>query len=118
MKSLDGDLKTGASIIRRVLEEPMRMIAHNAGLDGAIIVEKVRNQDEPNMGFNADEEKIENMVTAGVIDPTKVVRVAIQNASSVSGLLLTTEACIADIPEKKKPAPPMGGGGGGYEDFE
>ena len=118
MKSLEGDLKTGAAIIRRALEEPMRMISMNAGHDGAVIVEKVRHESETNVGFNADEEKIENMVTAGVIDPTKVVRVAIQNASSISGLLLTTEACIADVPEKKKAGPPMPGGGGGYEDFE
>ena len=95
------------------------MIAQNAGHDGAIIVEKVRSQSEVNMGFNAEEEKVENMVESGVIDPTKVVRVAIQNAASIAGLLLTTEACIADAPEKKKPAPPMGGGGGGgYDDFE
>jgi chaperonin GroEL len=118
MKSMEGDLRTGAEIIRRAVEEPMRMISKNAGHDGAVIVEKVRSQSETNVGFNADEEKIENMVEAGVIDPTKVVRVAIQNASSISGLLLTTEACISDVPEKKKPAPPMGGGGGGYEDFE
>jgi chaperonin GroEL len=118
MKSMEGDLRTGAGIVRRALEEPMRMISQNAGHDGAIIVEKVRSQSETNIGFNADEEKVEDMVSAGVIDPTKVVRVAIQNASSISGLLLTTEACIADMPEKKKPAPPMPGGGGGYEDFE
>ena len=117
MKSLEGDHRTGAEIVRRALEEPMRMIAQNAGHDGAVIVEKVRGESEVNVGFNADEENIENLVEAGVIDPTKVVRVAIQNASSISGLLLTTEVCIADIPEKKKPAPPMGGGGG-YEDFD
>jgi chaperonin GroEL len=118
MKSLEGDLHTGAAIIRRALEEPMRMIAQNAGHDGAVIVEKVRGNSETNIGFNADEEKVEDMVAAGVIDPTKVVRVAIQNASSISGLLLTTEAAISDVPEKKKPAPPMGPGGGGYEDFD
>ena len=69
-------------------------------------------------GFNADEEKIEDLVESGVIDPTKVVRVAIQNASSIAGLLLTTEALIAELPEKKKAGPPMGGGGGGYEDYD
>jgi chaperonin GroEL len=118
MKSLEGDLRTGAAIIRRTLEEPMRMIAQNAGHDGAVIVDKVRSHAETNTGFNAEEEKVEDMVAAGVIDPTKVVRVAIQNASSIAGLLLTTEAAIADAPEKKKPAPPMGPGGGGYEDFD
>src|SRR5216117_1434388 len=117
MKSLDGDLRTGAAIIRRALEEPMRMIAQNAGHDGAVIVEKVRSHSETNVGFNADEEKVEDMVAAGVIDPTKVVRVAIQNAASISGLLLTTEALVAELPEKKKPLP-MPGGGGGYEDYD
>jgi chaperonin GroEL len=116
-KTLDGDIKTGALIIRRVLEEPMRMIAENAGHDGPIIVAKVREESTVSMGFNADEEKVEDLVHSGVIDPTKVVRVAIQNASSISSLLLTTEALIAELPEKKKAAPPMGGGGG-YEDYD
>ena len=115
-KTLEGDLRTGALIIRRVLEEPMRMIAQNAGHDGAVIVEKVRGESNPSTGFNADEEKIEDLVQSGVIDPTKVVRVAIQNASSIAGLLLTTEALISELPEKKKAAPPMGGGG--YEDYD
>ncbi|PYS55472.1 MAG: chaperonin GroEL [Acidobacteria bacterium] len=115
-KSLQGDLKTGALIIHRVLEEPMRMIAENAGHDGPVIVEKVRNESNPAAGFNAEVEKIEDLVESGVIDPTKVVRVAIQNAASISGLLLTTEAIVAELPEKKKalPAP----GGGGYEDYD
>jgi chaperonin GroEL len=117
-KSLEGDVRTGASIIRRVLEEPMRMIAQNAGFDGAVIIEKVRGETNVSTGFNAEEEKVEDLVQAGVIDPTKVVRVGIQNASSIAGLLLTTEALISELPEKKKAAPPMGGGGGGgYEDF-
>ncbi len=98
-KSVEGDLRTGALIIRRVLEEPMRMIAENAGHDGAVIVEKVRSESNPSTGFNADEEKIEDLVQSGVIDPTKVVRVAIQNAASIAGLLLTTEALIAELPE-------------------
>src|SRR5437867_8910012 len=116
-KSLEGDIRTGALIVRRALEEPMRMIAVNAGHDGAIIVNKVREESNPSTGFNADEEKVEDLVAAGVIDPTKVVRVAIQNSSSIAGLLLTTEALIAELPEKKKAAPQMGGGGG-YEDFD
>lgn len=117
-KSLEGDIKTGASIIRRVLEEPMRMIAENAGHDGAVVIEKVRSESNISTGFNADEEKVEDLVQSGVIDPTKVVRVAIQNASSIAGLLLTTEALVCEIPEKKKAGPPMGGGGGGYEDYD
>ena len=118
MKTLEGDIRSGAGIIRRTLEEPVRMIAVNAGLDGAVIVDKVRNQSEVSVGFNADEEIIQDLVDAGVIDPTKVVRVAIQNAASISGLLLTTEACISDVIEKAKPMPAGGGHGhgdpGGY----
>ena len=117
-KTLEHDIRTGALIIRRVLEEPMRMIAENAGHDGAIIVEKIRSESGVSMGFNADEEKVEDLVESGVIDPTKVVRVAIQNASSIAGLLLTTEAIICELPEKKKAGPPMPGGGGGYDDFD
>src|SRR5205085_12219303 len=117
-KSLDGDMRTGALIVRRSHEEPMRMIAENAGHDGAIIVDKIRNESNVSTGFNADEEKVEDLVSAGVIDPTKVVRVAIQNSSSIAGLLLTTEALIAELPEKKKAGPPMPGGGGGYEDYD
>ena len=116
IKTLEGDLRSGAVIIRRTLEEPVRMIAGNAGLDGAVIVDKVRHQSETSVGFNAESEKVQDLVAAGVIDPTKVVRVAIQNAASISGLLLTTEACISDVIEKKKPMPAGGHGdhGGGY----
>jgi chaperonin GroEL len=116
-KSLDGDVRTGALIVRRVLEEPLRMIAENAGHDGAVLVEKIRSEANVSTGFNAEEEEIQDLVEAGVIDPTKVVRVAIQNASSIAGLLLTTEALVSELPEKKKAGPPMGGGGG-YEDFD
>jgi chaperonin GroEL len=116
-KTLEDDVRTGAMIVRRALEEPMRMIAQNAGHDGAVLVDKVRNETGAT-GFNADVEKIEDLVDAGVIDPTKVVRVAIQNSSSIAGLLLTTEAIVSELPEKKKAGPPMGGGGGGYEDFD
>ena len=116
-KSLDGDERTGVLIVRRALEEPLRMIAENAGHDGAIIVEKVRNENNVSTGFNAEDEEVQDLVAAGVIDPTKVVRVAIQNSSSIAGLLLTTEALVAEVPEKKKAGPPMPGGGG-YEDFD
>jgi len=119
IKTLEGDIKTGAQIIRRTVEEPLRMISVNAGFDGAVIVEKVRSESSPTMGFNAYDDKFEDLVDAGVIDPTKVVRVALQNASSIAGLLLTTEALIADLPEKKKPmAAPGGGMPGGYEDYD
>src|SRR5215468_3055096 len=116
-KSLEGDVRTGGLIVRRALEEPLRMIAENAGHDGAIIVEKVRNESNASTGFNAEDEAVQDLVAAGVIDPTKVVRVAIQNSSSIAGLLLTTEALVSEVPEKKKAGPPMPGGGG-YEDFD
>ena len=115
IKSLEGDIQTGAAIIRRTLEEPVRMIARNAGFDGAVIVEQVRGSSPATMGFNADEGEMEDLVQAGVIDPTKVVRVALQNSSSIAGLLLTTEALIAELPEKKKAAAPAPGG---YEDYD
>ena len=115
LKTLEGDVRTGAEIIRRSLEEPARMIAQNAGHDGAVVVDKIRSESNVNAGFNAAEEKIEDLVQSGVIDPTKVVRVAIQNAASIAGLLLTTEAMVSEIPEKKKaPAMPPGG----YEDYD
>lgn len=106
------DQKTGVDIIRRVLEEPLRQIAGNAGHDGAVVVNEVKNGKD-DYGFNAQSEKYENLVKSGVIDPTKVTRIAIENASSVAGLLLTTEATIVEKPEKKEPMPPMPHGGMG-----
>ena len=112
---LDGDQQIGVNIIRRALEEPMRWIAQNAGFEGSIVVQKVREADAAEEGFNAQSEQYENLVDAGVIDPTKVVRTALQNAGSIASLLLTTEALVSEIPEEKKePAPGgMGGPGGG-----
>ncbi|TCO75246.1 chaperonin GroEL [Marinisporobacter balticus] len=109
--TLHGDEKTGAVIIRRALEEPVRQIAENAGLEGSVIVEKVRNS-EIGIGFDALNEKYVNMIEAGIVDPTKVTRSALQNAASVSAMLLTTEAAVADIKEEgSMPGmPPMGGG--------
>ncbi|QZY54215.1 chaperonin GroEL [Crassaminicella profunda] len=111
VETLHGDEKTGAIIIRRALEEPVRQIAANAGLEGSVIVEKVRNS-EVGVGFDALNEKYVNMMEAGIVDPTKVTRSALQNAASVSAMLLTTEAAVADIKEENAgPAmPPMGGG--------
>jgi chaperonin GroEL len=108
---LEGDQQIGVNIVARAIEEPMRWIAMNAGHEGSIVVQKVRDmkQDE---GFNALTDKYENLVQAGVIDPVKVVRSALQNASSIASLLLTTEALICDIPEEKKEAPAPGGPGG------
>jgi chaperonin GroEL len=107
-KGLPPDQAAGVSIIRRSVEEPLRRIAENAGVEGSIVVDKVKNG-KGAFGFNARTEVYEDLIKAGVIDPTKVVRYALQNAASVSGLLLTTEAMIADKPEKKS----AGGGGGG-----
>ena len=113
---LDGDQQIGVDIIRRALEEPMCWIAQNAGFEGAIVVQRVRDAKNPNEGFNAQTEVYEDLVKAGVIDPTKVVRTALQNASSIASLLLTTEAMISEIPEEKGAAPAGGppGMGGMY----
>jgi chaperonin GroEL len=110
--SVEGDERVGVNIIVRAIEEPMRWIASNAGHEGAIVVQRVKEmkQDE---GFNAQTEQYENLVEAGVIDPTKVVRSAIQNAASIASLLLTTEAVIAQLPEKHTNAGMSGGGMGG-----
>ena len=111
--SLAGDRQIGVNIIKRALEEPMRWIAMNAGHEGAIVVQKVRELKNAEEGFNAQTETFENLVTAGVVDPTKVVRAALQNASSIASLLLTTEALVSEIPEEKKDAGMPGGGGMG-----
>ena len=104
-----GDQRIGVNIIRRALEEPMRWIAQNAGYEGSIVVQKVREAANRNEGFNAQAERYENLVEAGVIDPTKVVRTALQNSGSIASLLLTTEALVAEIPEEKPEAAPGGG---------
>ncbi len=106
------DQKTGVDIIRRVLEEPIRQITENAGYEGSVVVNEVK-AGKDDFGFNAQTEKYENLIQAGVIDPTKVARIAIENAASVSGLLLTTEATIVEKPEKEKPAPMPHPGMGG-----
>ncbi|MDD8027728.1 MAG: chaperonin GroEL, partial [Acidobacteriota bacterium] len=98
---LEGDIKIGADIIRRALEEPLRTIANNAGVEGSIVVEKVREQKQ-DMGFNALTERYEDMIKAGILDPTKVVRIALQNAASIAGLMLTTEGLITELPEEDK----------------
>ncbi len=109
---LEGDQRVGVDIIRRAIEEPMRHIASNAGAEGSIVVQKVKEAKNPDEGFNAATETYEDLVKAGVIDPAKVVRNALQNASSIASLLLTTEALVSEIPEEKKDAPAMPGGGG------
>jgi chaperonin GroEL len=116
IKTLEGDEKIGASIIRRAIEEPLRTIVSNAGEEGSVVIGKIHESKDSNFGYNAGSGVYEDLVKAGVIDPTKVTRTALQNAASISGLLLTTEAIIAEIPEKKEAA---GGGhshGGGGMD--
>jgi len=105
---LSGDEKVGAMIVKRACEEPIRQIVENAGLEGSVIVEKVKSETVANRGFDADSMEYVDMIQAGIIDPTKVERVALQNAASVAALLLTTEALITDLPEDKPAAaPPM-----------
>jgi len=119
-KELEGDEKVGVDIVRRSLEQPLRTLCENAGVEGSVVVEKVKQYkgEEKFTGYDVDQEKFVDMFKAGIIDPTKVSRTALQNAASVASLLLTTEALVTEIPEKKEaPAAPGGGGGYGGEDF-
>jgi len=108
------DEETGINIVKRALEEPLRQIVENAGIEGSIVVQKVK-EGKTDYGFNARTEQYENLIGAGVIDPTKVTRIALENAASIAGMLLTTECVVADKPKKEEPhvhgggAPGMGG---------
>ena len=114
LKKLESDEQIGVNLVKRALEEPIRLIAMNAGHEGAVIVEKVRASTSTNFGFDANAEEYGDMIQRGIIDPTKVTRCALQNASSIASLLLTTEALISEVPEDDKDkAPPMPPGGGG-----
>ena len=110
---VDADEAIGVNILRRALEEPLRRIVENAGLEASVVIDRVKKEKDVNFGFNAMTNEYEDLVKSGIIDPTKVTRTALQNAASVSGLLLTTEALITDIPEEKKDMPMPGGGGMG-----
>jgi chaperonin GroEL len=112
---VSGDDKIGLEIVRRALEEPIRQITENAGVEGSIVVQRVKESTGA-FGFNADTEEYEDLLAAGIIDPTKVTRVALQNAASIAGLMITTECMVTEIPEKEKtpPMPPHGGGGDMY----
>jgi chaperonin GroEL len=119
LKSLDAlklspEQQVGVNIVRRALEEPIRQIAENAGVEGSVVVDKVRKESKASFGFNAANEEYVDMIEAGIIDPTKVSRSALQNAGSVAGLMLTTEVLITELPEEKKEAAGMPGGGGGH----
>ena len=109
----DPDEQIGVNIVRRALEEPLRQIVQNAGKEGAVVVERIRSEKNENIGFNAATEEFEDLVKAGVIDPAKVTRTALQNAASIAGLMLTTEAMVSEIPEDDKTSPAMPGGMGG-----
>ncbi|MGC8805000.1 MAG: TCP-1/cpn60 chaperonin family protein, partial [Candidatus Ratteibacteria bacterium] len=102
---IDEDEKTGGKIVYKALEAPLRQIAENSGMDGAVVVDKVRSADKESFGFNAETDQFEDLVKAGIIDPTKVTRTALENAVSVAALLLTTETLITEKPEKKEKAP-------------
>ncbi|MBI3320198.1 MAG: chaperonin GroEL, partial [Candidatus Omnitrophica bacterium] len=108
---LSGDEQVGVEIVRRALEEPARQIAGNAGQEGSVVVQRIK-EEKTNVGFDAEKLEYTDMVEAGIIDPTKVVRTALQNAASISSLLITTEALITDLPEKDKKEAGMPGGGG------
>jgi chaperonin GroEL len=110
-KILDGDTGLGVAIVRRALEEPMRQIVENCGIEASVVVNKVKDGKD-DFGFNALTEEYGNLIKQGVIDPTKVTRTALEHASSVAGLLLTTEATVFEKKEEKKAMPPMPGGGG------
>src|SRR6201981_720641 len=113
---VDGDEQIGVNIVKRALQEPARQIAENAGEEGAIVLGKIQEAKDPNYGFNAQSGEYEDLVKAGVLDPTKVVRTALQNAGSIASLMLTTEALVAEVPEEKK-APAGAPGGGGMGDM-
>jgi chaperonin GroEL len=115
LTSENPDVQAGIKIVLKALESPIRQIAQNSGVDGSIVVGKVLENKSNTFGFNAQTEEYVNMIEAGIIDPTKVVRTALQDAASVAGLLVTTEAMVADAPKKESPAMPGGGGmpGGG-----
>ncbi|MBQ2427616.1 MAG: chaperonin GroEL, partial [Ruminococcus sp.] len=112
--TLEGDAKTGAKIVLKALEEPLRQIAANAGLEGSVIAENIKRENKVGYGFNALTEEYTDMVAAGIVDPTKVTRSALENASSVASMVLTTESLVADIKEPTPPAPAAPDMGGMY----
>jgi chaperonin GroEL len=116
MKGSNEDEATGIQIVKRSLEEPLRQIAENSGIEGSIVVQKVR-EGKGDFGYNARTDVYENLISAGVIDPTKVVRIALENAASIGGMILTTECVLSEIKEDKPAMPPMPGGMGGGMDY-
>jgi chaperonin GroEL len=115
VKTANDDQKTGVEIVRKAIQTPARQIATNAGEDGSVIVGKIVEKDQYSYGFDAQNGEYVDMMRKGIIDPTKVVRQALQGAASVAGLLITTEAMVAEVPKKQSAMPPMPGGGGGMD---
>jgi chaperonin GroEL len=115
VRTANDDQKTGVDIVRKALQAPARQIATNAGEDGSVIVGKILENSHYGFGFDAQAGEYVDMIKKGIIDPTKVVRQALQGASSVAGLLITTEAMVAELPKKQNQMPPMPGGGGGMD---
>jgi chaperonin GroEL len=109
---IKADQKLGVKVVMRAVEEPLRQIANNAGLEGSVVIDKVKGA-QGSSGYNAETDNYEDLMKAGVIDPTKVVRLALQNAASVASLMLTTQAMVAEKPEEKEPAMPGAGGAPG-----
>ena len=115
MREASGDIKTGISIVLRALEEPVRQIAKNAGVEGSIVVEKIKSKQAVGFGYDAAKDEYADMIARGILDPTKVTRSALQNAASVAAMVLTTESLVTDIPAPEPaPAAPQGGMGGMY----
>jgi chaperonin GroEL len=112
-EALNSDVKTGVNLVIKALEEPIRQIAANAGLEGSVIVNKIMEENKLGYGFDAQNEKYGDMTEFGIVDPAKVTRSALQNAASVAAMVLTTESLVADIKEENPPAMPAGGGMGG-----
>ena len=117
LKGANEDQRHGVEIVKKALSWPARQIAINAGEDGSVIVNKIQENDTYAFGFDAQTGKFENLVSKGIIDPTKVVRTALQDAASIAGLLITTEAMVAEVPKKQSAAPAMPGGGMGGMDY-
>ena len=118
LTSINADQKVGIDIVRRALSAPVRQIAENAGADGSVVVGKLLDSNDTNFGYDAQKNEFTDMVKSGIIDPVKVVRSALQFAASVAGLLVTTEAMVAERPEKKAPQMQGGGGMGGMGDMD
>ncbi len=112
IEGLEGDMPIGINIVKRALEEPLRTLVNNAGMEGSLVAQEVRKNPKKTFGYDVERDQYVDMIEAGIIDPKKVTRTALQNASSIAGLMIMTEAMISEIPEPEKPMPGGGAGGG------